>query len=132
MSDVVELEANALGKRSAPRLRVRLPGKSITREGSSRISIVDISRHGLLAEMERPRIDAVPGKEMLVHGPGLEVFGVIRRTVGIFVAMEFYDPLSNGQIAALRLLNEQTPSDEQRLMLEVRDWVSGANPLGLR
>lgn len=122
-----EQENTLTGRRKAPRLRVRLAGSGVTRNGTSKVTILNISRHGALVEMQEPMTDAVVGKEMVVFRPSFEVFGEIRRAQGHYVAIEFDEEITHDELVRLRAVSERQPllSQETQWMRQARDWVCG-------
>ncbi len=121
-------DSSVLGRRSSPRLSLRIPAKLISTVESQDCELVDVSLTGALLRLARPlNVDACG---YLRAGP-LEAFAVTVRVNQRFEAealsaMEFDPPLTRDQILELRAYARQHQMIERRTHISAaRDWVRG-------
>jgi hypothetical protein len=112
------------GKRSAGRLRTRIPAKLITLDGEYRVVLSDLSRTG--ASVCRPGLSEQAGSAVL-QWMNFEAFGVIRWGFPGQCGIEFERSIPEAWVLATRSHDEQArlPDDEEIKRRAARDWISG-------
>ncbi len=116
-----------VGRRTAPRLRLWLPGRLVTLYDSRHCVLMNVSRSGAMIGLDRP---LAIGETAFLQFAEREVFcEVLRCHVGSLGGINglLFDPeISDEDILAVRRISESFEQDEQRAMrAEVRAWVQG-------
>lgn len=116
------------GRRSAPRLRLSIPARLVTRYDTRKCILIDLSCTGAQVGLEEPlgRDDAAV---LQIGGiePFAEVVRCVRGPQGGVNGLLFDPPLRDEEVLAVRSYSERYRLDEIRaLREEVRRWVSGS------
>lgn len=116
------------GRRTAPRLRLSIPARLVTRYDTRNCILVDLSCTGAQVGLENPLREGDAGV-LQIGGvePFAEVVRATRGALGGTNGLLFDPPLSEEEVLAMRAFSERYRLDEIRaLREEVRRWVSGA------
>ncbi|EAQ27716.1 hypothetical protein NAP1_08987 [Erythrobacter sp. NAP1] len=116
-----------VGRRGAPRLRLAIPAKLVSRYDTRRCILVDLSLTGAKVSLQDP---LAKGEDALLQVGTLEPFGeVVRCQKGVHggtVGLSFDPPLREADVLGVRAFAERYEEDEVRaLRAEVRRWVTG-------
>jgi hypothetical protein len=116
------------GRRAAPRLRLSIPARIVTRYDTRNCILIDLSCTGARVGLEAPLRKGDAG---LLQVGGIEPFAEIVRVLhgeaGGVNGLFFDPPLHESDVLSIRAFSERYHADEQRaLREEVRRWVSGA------
>lgn len=116
-----------VGRRNAPRLRLSIPARLITLEGTSRCILLDLSRTGAQIGLQHPlRV----GDGAVLQVAGIDSFGIVTRAdrgqFGGCNGFEFEDALIDDDVLAMRHYAASFEQEEQvSLRREVEAWVKG-------
>lgn len=112
-----------IGRRSAPRLRLSLPGQLIAVERVHRCIVLNLSRSGAQVAI----LDALREGEGAILRCGLiDHFAIVTRSEFGLNALQFEEPLTDAQVIEVRHLYENFEERERRALMETaRQWVSG-------
>jgi hypothetical protein len=112
-----------IGRRSAPRLRLSLPGQLIAVERVHRCILLNLSRSGAQVAI----LDSLrEGEGAILRCGVIDNFAVVTRSEFGLNALEFEEPLSNEQVLDIRHLYENFEERERRALIETaRKWVTG-------
>ena len=112
------------GRRSEPRAYVVVPAAAEALTGRRQVRILDVSRAG--ARIEGNDLPSA-GKDIILKCAGVDTFGTIAWSTGGRCGMQFEEPISGGELLALRELSaaieksEMTPEERQA----AADWANG-------
>jgi len=120
-------DAAAIGRRSAPRLRLAVPARFVSVFSTQNCILLDISRSGARLSLATPIADGQSGYLEIAR---LEVFGSIVRTErgidGGINAMAFDDVIAKAQVLDIRRHAEHYEARERHALRDqVRHWVTG-------
>jgi hypothetical protein len=112
-----------IGRRSAPRLRLSLPGQLVAVERVHRCILLNLSRSGAqVAILDSLRV----GEGAILRCGAIDTFAVVTRSEFGLNALEFDEPLSDAQVLDIRHLYENFEERERRTLMETaRKWVTG-------
>ena len=121
--DVPKPRPSKIGRRSAPRLRLSLPGQLIAVERVHRCIVLNLSRSGAQVAI----LDALrEGEGAILRCGVIDHFAVVTRSEFGLNALKFEEPLSDEQVLDVRHLHENFEERERRALTETaRKWVSG-------
>lgn len=121
--DKPEFPPSNIGRRSAPRLRLSLPGQLIAVERVHRCILLNLSRSGAqVAILDALRV----GEGAILRCGGIDDFGIVTRSEFGLNALQFEEPLSNSQVLEIRHLFENFEERERRALMDTaRKWVTG-------
>ncbi|AWW75461.1 hypothetical protein CD351_13575 [Erythrobacter sp. KY5] len=116
-----------VGRRGAPRLRLAIPARLVTRYDTRRCILIDLSLTGAKISLEE---SLAHGEDALLQIDGLEPFGTVVRSdfkqTGGTVGLSFDPPLNQKDVLAVRAYSERMEEDEVRaLWAEARRWAVG-------
>ena len=111
------------GKRYFSRARLNLPALLVTFNGTSRCTLIDLSRSGAkLGASECPRV----GSLVVVEGLPIELFGTVRWSVSGLFGFEFEAPLPLDRVIAMRYYaDDEAARQKQAQLTYARNWVEG-------
>jgi hypothetical protein len=120
-------DAAVIGRRSAPRLRLAVPGRFVSIYSTQNCILLDVSRSGARLGLATPIAEGLCGYLEIAR---LEVFGSIVRTErgieGGINAMAFDDVIAKAQVLDIRRFAEEYEARERRALREqVKRWVTG-------
>jgi hypothetical protein len=115
--------ANAVGRRSAPRLRLSLPARFVAVERTHRCILLNLSRSGaLIAILDSLR----EGESGFLHCGSLSAFTTVTRSEFSLNALQFEDGIGHEDVLDIRRYYETFEERERRQLIETaRRWVSG-------
>ena len=115
---------SAIGRREHSRLRVRLPARLTTLDGSSSAVLTDLSFGGAQLEVKR---ELRPGQQAVLGWHTFEAFGTISWAHDGFCGMHFEEYLAGAVLIATRDLDdaEHLASERERVRGAARDFVRG-------
>lgn len=114
------------GRRTAPRLRLSLPGQLIAVEGVHRCILLNLSRTGAQVAILHAMRE---GEGVILRCGAIDQFGEIVRSEFGLNALQFEEPLSDQQVIAIRHYHENFEASERRSLIETaRKWVTGDAP----
>jgi len=120
--------SGVLGRRSAPRLRLRAPAKLVSVSDTRNCLLLDVSRTGALLCLRRPL--AIDACGYLRVGP-VEAFSVTVRVNERWdeepvSAVQFDMPLMREQVMEMRIYaQEHARMEHQSRLSAARDWAHG-------
>ena len=112
------------GRRSEPRAYVVVPASAEALTGRRQVKILDVSRAG--ARLEGTDLPGVR-KDIILKCGGMDTFGTIAWSTGGRCGIQFDEPISGGDLLALRKLSadieksDMTPEERQA----AADWANG-------
>lgn len=111
------------GKRYFSRARLNLPALLVTFNGTSRCTLIDLSRSGAkLGASDCPRV----GSLVVVEGLPMELFGTVRWSVTGLFGFEFEVPLPLERVIAMRYYaDDEAARQKQAELTYARNWVQG-------
>ena len=109
------------GRRSAPRAQLLLPGSAEGLSGHYSVKVLDVSLTG--ARIEGMRLPDV-GRDIILRCGGIDTFGTIVWTASDRCGIQFDEPISAGDLVALRRLAESVGWRLDEKQAEA-DWLSG-------
>lgn len=114
------------GKRSAGRLRTRIPARLITLDGEFRVILNDLSCTG--ASVGKQALALRSGNAVL-QWLNFETFGVIRWGKDGLCGIEFERPIPEAWVLTTRSHDEhqRLPDDAELKRRAARDWVTGVS-----
>jgi hypothetical protein len=114
-----------VGRRSAPRLRISLPGQLIAVEKAHTCILMNLSRTGAqVAILESLR----EGEGAILRCGKINHFGIVTRSEFGLNALQFDEPLSDHLVLEIRRYHENFEERERRALIETaRKWVTGDN-----
>ncbi len=112
-----------IGRRSAPRLRLSLPGQLVAVERVHRCILLNLSRTGAQVAI----LDALrEGAGAILKCGVIDHFAVVTRSEFGLNALAFDEPLTDQQVIEIRHYHENFEDRERRALIETaRKWVSG-------
>lgn len=112
-----------VGRRSAPRLRLSLPGQLVAVERVHRCILLNLSRSGAqVAILDALRV----GEGAILRCGVIDQFAVVTRSEFGLNALQFDEPLSDAQVLEIRHYYENFEERERRALIETaRRWVNG-------
>lgn len=112
-----------VGRRSAPRLRLSLPGQLIAVERVHRCILLNLSRSGAqVAILDALRV----GEGAMLRCGVIDDFAIVTRSEFGLNALQFEEPLTDSQVLEIRHLHENFEERERRALIETaRKWVNG-------
>ena len=112
-----------VGRRSAPRLRLSLPGQLVAVERVHRCILLNLSRTGAqVAILEALR----EGEGAILRCGVIDHFAVVTRSEFGLNALQFDEPLTDAQVIDIRHYHENFEERERRALIETaRKWVNG-------
>lgn len=112
-----------VGRRSAPRLRLSLPGQLVAVERVHRCILLNLSRSGAQVAI----LDALrEGEGAILRCGVIDQFAVVTRSQFGLNALQFDEPLSHAQVLEIRHYHENFEERERRNLIETaRRWVNG-------
>jgi len=112
-------------ERSAPRMRLSLPGEFIAVLSTQRCIITNFSRTGAVIALAEPL--KIGSQGYLRSGP-IDHFMEVKRKGSGTNALEFIDPITDRFVFGIRKLQEQFAEQEENELLDLaRSWANGAN-----
>lgn len=123
--DPLSQGAPVAGRRTAPRLRLSLPGTIMSTKGNHPCVVTNLSRHGVQIAI-RDALDV--GKDGFLRCGPIDHFAtVIRKDRGLN-ALQFENPLSESFVLQMRKFQESFADLERMELLETaRSWSTGEN-----
>ena len=111
------------GKRYFSRARLNLPALLVTFNGTSRCTLIDLSRSGAkLGASECPKV----GSMVVVEGLPVELFGTVRWAISGLFGFELEAPLPLEQVVSLRYYaDDEAARQKQAQLTYARNWVQG-------
>lgn len=112
-----------VGRRSAPRLRLSLPGQLVAVERVHRCILLNLSRSGAQVAI----LDSLrTGEGAILRCGVIDQFAVVTRSEFGLNALQFDEPLSDAQVLEIRHYHENFEERERRALIETaRKWVNG-------
>lgn len=122
-SDKGNAPVPAVGRRSAPRLRLSLPAQLIAVEKAHTCILLNLSRSGAqVAILESMR----EGEGAILRCGMIDHFAIVTRSEFGLNALEFDEPLTDQIVLETRLYHENFEARERRALIETaRKWVTG-------
>jgi hypothetical protein len=115
--------SSKVGRRSAPRLRLSLPGQLIAVERVHRCFLLNISRSGAQVAILDPLRE---GRGAILRFGPLEHFAIVSRSEFGLNALQFEERLHDSEVLEVRHLYENFEERERRALMETaRKWVTG-------
>jgi hypothetical protein len=116
-------DVSKVGRRSAPRLRLSLPGQLVAVERVHRCILLNLSRTGAqVAILEALR----EGEGAILRCGVIDHFAVVTRSEFGLNALQFDEPLTDAQVIDIRHYHENFEERERRALIETaRKWVNG-------
>ncbi len=111
------------GKRYFSRARLNLPARLVTFNGISACTLIDLSCSGArLGASDCPRV----GSMVVVEDLPLELFGMVRWSLGGLFGFEFEAPLPLDRVIAMRYYADDETARQKRAQLAyAKSWVEG-------
>jgi len=115
--------AASVGRRSAPRLRISLPGQLIAVDKVHSCILMNLSRTGAQVAI----LDSLrKGEGAILRCGAIDHFAIITRSEFGLNALTFDEPLSDALVLDIRRYNENFEERERRALMETaRKWVTG-------
>jgi hypothetical protein len=116
-----------LPRRAHSRLRLGIPAQFITVNGSSNITLLDLSQSGARLQLSGPE----RAKDGVLKWMGFEVYGIKVWQSGTMIGVQFDKPISSNWVLATR---NWRPSDRETKIEArsfARDWAKGAGDKSL-
>lgn len=112
-----------VGRRSAPRLRISLPGQLIAVDKVHSCILMNLSRTGAqVAILDSMR----KGEGAILRCGAIDQFAIVTRSEFGMNALTFDEPLSDAQVLDIRRYHENFEERERRALIETaRKWVTG-------
>lgn len=116
-------EFSKVGRRSAPRLRLSLPGQLVAVERAHRCILLNLSRTGAQVAI----LDALrEGEGAILRCGVIDHFAIVTRSEFGLNALQFEEPLTDAQVIEIRHHFENFAEREKRALIETaRKWVNG-------
>lgn len=113
----------SVGRRSAPRLRISLPGQLIAVDKVHSCIMMNLSRTGAQVAI----LDSLrKGEGAILRCGVIDHFGIVTRSEFGLNALTFDEPLSDALVLEIRRYNENFEERERRALIETaRKWVTG-------
>lgn len=113
----------AVGRRTAPRLRLSLPAQLIAVEKAHTCILLNLSRTGAQVAI----LDAMrEGEGAILRCGVIDHFGIITRSEFGLNAIAFDEPLTDQIVLETRRYHENFEDRERRALIEMaRKWVTG-------
>jgi hypothetical protein len=117
--------AASVGRRSAPRLRISLPGQLIAVDKVHSCIVMNLSRTGAQVAI----LDSLrKGEGAILRCGAIDHFAIVTRSEFGLNALTFDEPLSDAMVLELRRYNENFEERERRALIDTaRKWVTGDN-----
>lgn len=114
-----------VGRRSAPRLRISLPGQLIAVDKVHSCIVMNLSRTGAQVAI----LDSLrKGEGAILRCGALDHFAIVTRSEFGLNALTFDEPLSDALVLELRRYHENFEERERRALIDTaRKWVTGDN-----
>jgi hypothetical protein len=121
----VAMSAVPVGRRSAPRLRLSLPGQLVAVEKVHTCILLNLSRTGAqVAILDAMRV----GEGAILRCDVINHFAIVTRSEFGLNALEFDEPLTDDIVLEIRRYHETFEEREKRALIETaRKWVTGDN-----
>ena len=118
-----ETPAIPVGRRTAPRLRISLPGQLIAVERTHSCILMNLSRTGAQVAI----LDSVrKGEGVMLRCGVINHFAIVTRSEFGLNALEFDEPLTDEIVLEIRRYHENFEERERRALIETaRKWVTG-------
>ncbi len=114
-----------MGRRSAPRLRLSLPGVLLAVRGNHNCIITNLSQTGVLIALSDP---LKVGEEGYLRCGPIDHFVIVARKERGLNALEFDIPVSREFVVQMREFQETLAEREEVELLDtVRSWTEGSN-----
>lgn len=112
-----------VGRRSAPRLRISLPGQLIAVDKVHSCILMNLSRTGAQVAI----LDSLrKGEGAILRCGAIDHFAIITRSEFGLNALTFDEPLSDALVLDMRRYNENFEERKRRALIETaRKWVTG-------
>lgn len=112
-----------IGRRTAPRLRLSLPGQLIAVDKAHTCILLNLSRTGAQVAV----LDAMrEGEGAILRCGVIDRFGIVTRSEFGLNALEFDEPLTDAIVLEIRRFYENFEERERRALIETaRKWVTG-------
>jgi len=113
----------SVGRRSAPRLRISLPGQLIAVDKVHSCILMNLSRTGAQVAI----LDSLrKGEGAILRCGAIDHFAIVTRSEFGMNALTFDEPLSDAQVLDIRRYHENFEERERRALIETaRKWVNG-------
>lgn len=114
-----------VGRRSAPRLRISLPGQLIAVDKVHSCIVMNLSRTGAQVAI----LDSLrKGEGAILRCGAFDHFALVTRSEFGLNALTFDEPLSDAMVLELRRYSENFEQRERRALIDTaRKWVTGDN-----
>jgi hypothetical protein len=115
--------AAPVGRRSAPRLRISLPGQLIAVDKVHSCILMNLSRTGAQVAI----LDSLrKGEGAILRCGAIDHFAIVTRSEFGLNALTFDEPLSDALVLDIRRYHENFEERERRALIETaRKWVTG-------
>jgi hypothetical protein len=112
-----------IGRRTAPRLRLSLPGQLVAVDRVHRCILLNLSRSGAQVAI----LDALrEGDGAILRCGVIDHFAVVTRSEFGLNALQFEEPLTDREVLEIRHYHENFEERERRALMETaRKWVTG-------
>ena len=116
-----------IGKRGAPRLRLSIPAKLISRYATQRCILIDVSCTGAQVGLEEPLdLQETAILQIGTMEPFGEVVRTVRRKNGGINGVKFDPPIDKAEVLEIRSFAENYEREQLRaIRLQVQEWVDG-------
>ncbi|MEL6529326.1 MAG: PilZ domain-containing protein [Pseudomonadota bacterium] len=112
-----------VGRRSAPRLRLALPGKLVTIYETRACIVANLSETGAMIGVFEP---LALGDSAFLQCGGLDQFSTVVRSGKGLNALHFEVPLTHDQVLAVRAVSEDYDEIERQAFRQTaREWIMG-------
>lgn len=113
----------SVGRRSAPRLRISLPGQLIAVDKVHSCILMNLSRTGAQVAI----LDSLrKGEGAILRCGAIDHFAIVTRSEFGLNALTFDEPLSDAMVLDIRRYQENFEERERRTLIETaRKWVTG-------
>lgn len=115
--------ANTIGRRSAARLRLSMPGKLVTIYETRPCVVMNVSQTGARISLQNP---LPTGDSAVLQCGGIDQFAMIVRREPGSNGLEFDAPLTHDQVLAIRDVADNFDDLERKRFRRIaRDWITG-------
>jgi hypothetical protein len=121
--ELTDSQAIQVGRRTAPRLRLSLPGQLVAIDRVQTCILLNLSRTGAqVAVLEAMR----EGEGAILRCGVIDHFAIVTRSEFGLNAIAFEEPLPNAVVLDIRQYHENFEERERRALIETaRRWVTG-------